>query len=56
MLLQITLHSACFAIEVGKDWTVTDTAPIAKWARGKDFVPVLDYFIKRGAKVEILST
>jgi hypothetical protein len=47
---QVVLPYATFGL-ISEDERITITAPIAKWARGKPLVTVLDYYRRKGARI-----
>jgi len=53
VLYWVCLPYATFGI-VTKGDVVVRAAPIAKWARGRDIVVVLDYFRRKGAQIQSL--
>lgn len=49
-LYWIDVGYACFGI-IEKDGIVIETAPISKWAKGKDIDYVINYYKRKRAKV-----
>jgi hypothetical protein len=50
-LMRISLPHATFGLVVTND-LVSEAAPIARWAVGKSFWQVRDYYVGRGGYVE----
>ena len=52
-LWSVDVPWACFGI-VTQDSIVVEAAPIAGWSHGKDINYVLNYFRRKGGKVELV--
>lgn len=50
-LLRITYRGMCFGVDA-TDGVVTGAAPVAKWMVGKTATWAVDYWHRRGAKVQ----
>lgn len=54
MLYFIDLPYACFGL-VTENNLIVRAAPIAKWAKGKNINEVLNFYKKKGAKINVLT-
>ena len=52
---RITLGKTCFGIVSDGSGRVVRAAPMARWANGRLLKGVLGYYLKRGAKVELVA-
>lgn len=51
---QITTVYGCFGIDVEED-TVTETAPIAKWMKGKNINYIKQWVNKKSGRIQEIS-
>lgn len=54
VLYQITLKGLCFGLLSGVT-LVIDAPPVARWCIGKQLSKMVDYWKRRGAKVELIK-
>jgi hypothetical protein len=52
-LWSVDVPWACFGL-MSQDGVVVEVAPIANWATGKTTEEVLDYFRRKGAKIDLV--